>query len=283
MTTTPAAPAPDTAAAADVLERNHVQVLGTGPTVVFAHGFGCDQNMWRFVAPAFVPDHRVVLFDYVGAGRSRRAAYDPARYATLDGYAQDLLDVCHAVGARDVRFVGHSVSAMIGLLAAIREPELFERLVLVGPSPCYLNDPPHYRGGFERADIDALLELMDRNYIGWANHLAPVVMRNAERPELADELEASFCTTDPVAARQFAAVTFRSDNRADLPRVTVPSLVLQCSDDAIAPMSVGAYLAEHLPRSELRVLQAEGHCPHMSHPLATIAQIRAFFAAPLPQ
>lgn len=274
---------PQRTAHAQVLERNHVNVHGRGPTLVFAHGFGCDQNMWRFVAPAFAADHRLVLFDYVGAGRSRRAAYDPVRYASLDGYVQDLLDVCEAVGAERVRFVGHSVSAMIGLLASIRAPELFDRLVLVGPSPCYVNDPPHYVGGFERADIDALLDLMDRNYIGWANYLAPAVMKNGARPELAEELEASFCTTDPVAARQFAEVTFRSDNRADLPRVSVPSLILQCSDDAIAPMSVGAYLAKHLPHGQLRVLQAEGHCPHMSHPVETIAEIRAFLAASPPR
>lgn len=265
----------------DVLQRNHVRIRGRGPTLVFAHGFGCDQNMWRFVAPEFEADHRVVTFDYVGAGRSRRAAYDPVRYGTLDGYVQDLLDVCHAVGGERVRFVGHSVSSMIGLLASIREPQLFERLVLVGPSPCYVDEPPHYRGGFERKDIDALLELMDRNYIGWANYLAPVVMRNASRPGLAAELEESFCSTDPVAARQFAEVTFRADNRADLPHVTVPSLILQCSDDAIAPMSVGAYLAAHLPHGRLRVLQAEGHCPHMSHPVETTAAIRDFLALQL--
>lgn len=277
--TMPAQPLPFPAS--DVLERNCVQVCGRGPTLVFAHGFGCDQHMWRFVAPSFEVDHRVVLFDYVGAGRSRRAAYDPARYATLDGYASDLLDVCHAVGAERVRFVGHSVSGMIGLLASIREPELFERLVLVGPSPSYVNDPPHYHGGFERADIDALLDLMDRNYIGWANWLAPVVMQNATQPELATELEASFCSTDPIAARQFAEVTFRSDNRADVPHATVPALVLQCTRDAIAPMSVGAWLAEHLPHGSLRVIDADGHCPHMSHPAETILAIREFLSAPL--
>jgi sigma-B regulation protein RsbQ len=261
----------------DILKRNNVKVSGRGARpMVFAHGFGCDQNMWRFVAPAFEEDYRVVLFDYVGSGKSDLSAYDPQRYSALDGYARDVLDVCVALRLRDVVFVGHSVSGVVGLLASIREPRLFSRAVLVGPSPCYINDPPDYRGGFERADIEGLLALMERNYIGWANFLAPVVAKNPERPELARELEESFCSTDPRVARRFAEATFLSDNRGDLRRVTVPSLIMQCSEDAIAPAEVGEYLARHLPHSTLRVLEATGHCPHMSHPEETTRVIKEY-------
>ncbi|HEU0078985.1 MAG TPA: alpha/beta hydrolase [Longimicrobiaceae bacterium] len=265
----------------DVLSRNNVKVFGTGSQpMMFAHGFGCDQNMWRFVTPAFRDDYRVVLFDYVGAGGSDLGAYDPGRYARLDGYADDVLDICHALDLRDVVLVGHSVSCMIAVLAANREPERFDRLVLVGPSPRYINDPPGYVGGFERADIEGLLEMMDRNYIGWANFLAPAIVRNPDRPELGEELTASFCSTDPVIARRFAEATFLADNRDDLPRVRVPSLILQCSEDMIAPVEVGEYLHRELPGSTLRVMSATGHCPHMSHPEETIQAIREYLAAP---
>ena len=249
-----------------------------GPVLLFAHGFGCDQHMWRHVAPAFEDDYRVVLFDYVGSGHSDVAAYDANRYATLDGYAQDVLDVVHALDLRDVVFVGHSVSSMIGVLAANREPDRFARLVMVGPSPRYVNDAP-YVGGFERHEIEGLLETMDKNYIGWANFLAPVIMKNPERPELTSELEESFCSTDPVIARRFAEATFFADNRADLAQVRVPSLVLQCSEDAIAPDAVGEYLRAHLPGSTLHRLRATGHCPHLSHPDETIAAIRDYLGA----
>jgi sigma-B regulation protein RsbQ len=263
--------------ALDVLKRNNVKVSGRGTQpMLFAHGFGCDQNMWRFVAPAFEEDYRVVLFDYVGSGKSDLRAYDPARYSTLEGYAQDVLDVCTALRLREVLFVGHSVSSVVGLLASIKEPRLFSRIIMVGPSPCYINDPPAYRGGFERADIEGLLELMERNYIGWASFLAPVVAKNPERPELARELEESFCSTDPRVARRFAEATFLSDHRGDLQWVTVPSLIMQCSEDAIAPAEVGDYLSRHLPHSTLRVLEATGHCPHMSHPAETIRVIREY-------
>ena len=251
---------------------------GTRP-MLFAHGFGCDQNMWRFVAPAFEDDYRVVLFDYVGSGRSDLAAYDPEKYSGLGGYAQDVLDVCRALGLGDVVFVGHSVSGVVGMLASIKEPRLFSRLVMIGPSPCYVNHPPDYSGGFGRADIEGLLDLMEKNYIGWANFLAPVVVKNADRPELARELEESFCSTDPRVARRFAEATFLSDNRADLPRVPVPSLIMQCSEDAIAPAEVGEYLSRHLPGSTLRVLEATGHCPHMTHPDETIRVIREYLGA----
>jgi sigma-B regulation protein RsbQ len=261
----------------EILRRNNVNVFGSGTQpMVFAHGFGCDQNMWRFVAPAFADDYRVVLFDYVGAGRSDLGAYDPERYGRLDGYAQDILDVCHALELEDVVLVGHSVSSMIAVLAANREPELFARLVLIGPSPRYIHDPPGYVGGFERADIEGLLEMMDKNYIGWANFLAPAIMKNPDRPELGAELTESFCSTDPVIARRFAEATFFADNREDLPGVRVPSLILQCAEDMIAPDGVGEYLHRRIPGSTLRRLEATGHCPHMSHPKETIRAIREY-------
>jgi sigma-B regulation protein RsbQ len=261
----------------DILERNNVNVAGAGEQpMLFAHGFGCDQNMWRFVAPAFADDYKIVLFDYVGSGKSDLSAYDATRYASLDGYAQDVLDVIHALDLRDVVFVGHSVSAMIGVLAANREPERFAKLVFIGPSPRYINDGQQYIGGFERSDIEGLLETMDRNYIGWANFLAPAIMKNPDRPELGAELTESFCSTDPVIARRFAEATFFSDNRSDLEHVRVPSLVLQCSDDIIAPTSVGEYTHRQTPRSTLRIMKATGHCPHMSAPEETIALIREF-------
>jgi len=263
----------------DVLSRNNVKVLGTGTQpMLFAHGFGCDQNMWRYVAPAFEDDYRVVLFDYVGSGGSDLGAYDPQRYATLDGYAQDILDVCERLDLRDVVLVGHSVSSMVGVLAANREPERFSRLVMIGPSPRYLNDPP-YVGGFEREDIEGLLDMMDRNYIGWANFLAPAIIKNPDRPELAQELTDSFCSTDPVIASRFAQATFFADNREDLDRVKVPALVLQCSDDMIAPTEVGEYVHRHLPGSTLRIMRATGHCPHMSHPDETIELMRDYLGA----
>lgn len=264
----------------DVLVRNNVNVLGSGEQpMLFAHGFGCDQNMWRFVTPAFERDYRIVLFDYVGSGKSDLDAYRPERYGTLDGYAQDVLDVCAALDLRDVVFVGHSVSAAIGMLAAIREPERFDRLILVVPSPRYINDPPEYVGGFDREDIDGLLDMMDRNFIGWASFLAPVIMKNEGRPELTEELQESFCSTDPNIARRFAEVTFLADNRADLPKVTVPSLIIQCSDDAVAPMEVGLYVHRNLPNSTLRVLEATGHCPHMSHPEETVQAIQEYLSS----
>jgi sigma-B regulation protein RsbQ len=263
----------------DILKRNNVKVSGRGTRpIVFAHGFGCDQNMWRFVAPAFEDDYRVVLFDYVGSGKSDLRAYDPARYSALDGYARDVLDVVHALDLRDVVFVGHSVSSMVGVLAAQREPERFERLIMVGPSPRYINDEG-YVGGFERADIEGLLELMDKNYIGWASFLAPVIMKNEGRPELTQELQESFCSTDPKIARRFAETTFFADNRADLPDVRVPSLIMQCAEDAIAPVEVGHYLYRTIPNSTLRLMKATGHCPHVSHPEETIEAMKEYLAA----
>jgi sigma-B regulation protein RsbQ len=260
----------------DVLKRNNVKVFGRGTQpMVFAHGFGCDQNMWRFITPAFENDYRIVLFDYVGSGHSDLHAYDRTRYGTLGGYTEDLLDVCRALDLRDAIVVGHSVSGIIAVLAAKREPHRFAQLVLIGPSPRYINDTD-YVGGFDRADIDGLLETMEKNYIGWANYLAPAIMANPERPELASELTESFCSTDPVIARRFAEVTFLSDNRDDLADVTVPSLILQCSADIIAPPEVGEYVHRHLPLSTLRVMTATGHCPHMSHPEETIREMKEY-------
>jgi sigma-B regulation protein RsbQ len=264
----------------DVLVRNNVKVAGHGTQpMLFAHGFGCDQNMWRFVAPAFADDYKLVLFDYVGSGQSDLSAYDAERYSTLDGYAQDVLDVCHALDLRDIVFVGHSVSAMVGVLAARGEPEQVAKPILIGHSPRYLNDPPNYAGGFERSDIEGLLDTMDRNYIGWANYLGPAIMANADRPELGQELTESFCSTDPVIARRFAEATFFADNRQDLAELRVPSLILQCSEDIIAPNEVGEYVHRELPGSTLRLMQATGHCPHMSAPEETIALIREYLSS----
>jgi len=260
--------------AEQVRVRNNVRFSGRGERVMmFAHGFGCDQSMWRLVAPAFEADYRVVMFDYVGCGKSDWLAFDAQRYGSLRGYAQDVLDILNAFDLRDVVFVGHSVSAMIGMLASIEEPARFSRLIHIGPSPCYVNDAG-YVGGFERRDIEGLLDLMEKNYVGWAAFLAPVVMKNPGRAELTEELQSSFCATDPRVTRQFARVTFFSDNRADLAKVTVPSHILQCSDDSIAPESVGRYLRSAMPRTTLRQMSATGHCPHMSHPEETIALMK---------
>lgn len=262
-----------------ILARNNVHVFGAGAQpMLFAHGFGCDQHMWRFVAPAFAAHYRIILFDYVGSGQADLRAYSPERYGSLHGYAQDVLDICAALNLRDVVFVGHSVSSMIGMLAAIKAPETFACLVLVGPSPRYLNDPPAYSGGFERARIDGLLELMAKNSVGWASLLAQLIIQSPDRPELTSELEECLCATDPLIASRFAAATFLADNRADLPLVRVPSLILQCADDVIAPQAVGEYLHARLPQSTLRQMQAIGHCPQMSHPDETIKLIAEYLA-----
>ena len=259
-----------------VLQRNHVQVSGTGTQpMLFAHGFGCDQRMWRLVAPAFEDDYRIVLFDHVGAGRSDLGAYRRARYGRLEGYAEDVLEICEALDLTDVVYVGHSVSAMIGVLAAIRDPGRFASLVLVGPSPRYVNDGD-YVGGFSREDIDGLLDFLDSNHLGWSQAMAPTIMGNPDRPDLGEELTNSFCRTDPDIARHFARVTFLSDNRADLPKLGVPSLILQCAEDAIAPAAVGEYVHRHLADSRLVQMKATGHCPNLSAPEETIAAMRAF-------
>jgi sigma-B regulation protein RsbQ len=259
-----------------IITRNNVKVIGEGTqTMLFAHGFGCDQNMWRYVVRAFENDFRIVLFDYVGAGKSDRSAYVQSRYSTLNGYADDVLDICKALNLKNIIFIGHSVSSMIGVLAANRQPELFSDLIFIGPSPRYINDEG-YVGGFEQKDIAGLLDTMDKNYIGWANFLGPAIMKNPDRPELAEELTASFCSTDPKIARRFAEVTFFADNRSDLIEIRVPSLIMQCSDDLIAPLEVGEYLAKNIPLSTLKVMKATGHCPHMSSPEETIDVINEY-------
>ncbi|HZA97658.1 MAG TPA: alpha/beta hydrolase [Gemmatimonadales bacterium] len=265
-------------ASASIRQRNNVRVFGAGTQpMVFAHGFGCDQNMWRWITPAFENDYRIVLYDQVGAGGSDLSAYRSEKYRTLAGYAADLLEICAAEELTDVIFVGHSVSSMIGVLAAIQEPERFGKLILVGPSPRYVNDGD-YVGGFGRQDIDGLLDFLESNYMGWAAAMAPVIMGNPERPELGAELTSSFCRTDPDIAREFARVTFLSDNRADLARVRTPSLILQCSEDAIAPQSVGEYVHANLVASELMLLKATGHCPNLSAPEETIAAMKAYLS-----
>ncbi|WP_309229806.1 MULTISPECIES: alpha/beta hydrolase [unclassified Blastococcus] len=261
----------------NVLERNCVRLGGTpdGRPMVFAHGFGCDQEMWRFVVPEFEDDHRIVLFDHVGAGNSDLSAYDHATYNSLRGYAADVVAICRELELRDVVFVGHSVSAMIGVLALQEAPELFGALVMIGPSPRYVDDGD-YVGGFSRTDIAGLLEALDANHLGWSRQMAPVIMGVPDHPEMAAELTNSFCRTDPDITRHFARVTFLSDNRADLASVHVPTLVLQCSQDVIAPEVVGRYVHEHIPGSTFTQLAATGHCPHLSAPEETAAAIRAF-------
>ena len=276
---TTALPVPDSAS--DVRARNFVTTAGDpdGPVLLFAHGFGCDQDMWRYLVPSFTDEHRVVLFDHVGAGRSDLTQYDPARYATLAGYADDLLELCTSMGLRDVTLVAHSISAMMAVSAAVQRPDLFSRLVLVAPSPCYVDDPADgYVGGFSRADIDELLASLDHNYFSWAAAMAPVVMGTPDSPELGEELTGSFCRTDPDIARDFARVTFLSDSRQLLPRLRTPALILQCTDDALAPLEVGEYLHARLAGSTLVRLAATGHCPHVSAPVETARAVRAFLS-----
>jgi sigma-B regulation protein RsbQ len=260
----------------DVLHRNNVNVSGKGQQpMLFAHGFGCDQSMWRFITPAFQDDYKIVLFDHVGFGRSDLQAYSPGKYNSLQAYADDILEICQELDLKDVIFVGHSVSAMIGVLAAAKEPDRFGKLVLIGPSPRYINEEG-YVGGFNAEDIDGLLDFLDSNYLGWSSTMAPVIMDNADRPELGQELTKSFCRTDPEIAKNFARLTFLSDNRADLTRINIPSLVLQCSEDVIAPTEVGEYVHQHLKGSKIIKMAATGHCPNLSHPEETIAAMKSF-------
>jgi sigma-B regulation protein RsbQ len=260
-----------------VAARNCVRVSGiaTGRPVLFAHGFGCDQAMWRHVVPDLAVDFRTVTFDHVGAGGSDLSAYDREKYGSLRGYAADVVEICRELELTDVVFVGHSVSAMIGVLALQQAPELFGAMVMIGPNPRYVDDEG-YVGGFTREDIAGLLDALDSNHLGWSAQMAPVIMGNPDRPELTQELTNSFCRTDPDIARQFARVTFLSDNRADLADVRIPTLVLQCSQDLIAPAVVGRYVHEHVPGSTFAQLAATGHCPHLSAPEETTAAIRAF-------
>ena len=259
-----------------VQQRNNVKVSGNGPaTLFFAHGFGCDQNMWRLVQPAYAKRYRTVLFDLVGWGMSDLSAYDKKKYDTLQGYADDLQDIAEEFAQGPCVLVGHSVSAMIGMLADIKAPGLFRAHAMIGPSPCYVNDGD-YVGGFERKDIDSLLETLESNYLGWSSNMAPAIMGAPNRPELGVELTNSFCRTDPEIAKHFARVTFLSDNRADLPKLATPTLILQSSDDLIAPVTVGQYLQRVLPHGTLKIIDNVGHCPHLSAPGASTDAINAF-------
>ncbi|MFZ6778843.1 alpha/beta fold hydrolase [Undibacterium sp. Ji83W] len=261
--------------------RNNVNITGTGPiTMVLAHGFGCDQSMWRFLAPHYTERYRVVTFDLVGSGNSDLNAYDRDKYSSLHGYADDVLEIMAEYAMGPVVFVGHSVSAMIGLLAANRYPERFAAHVMVGPSPSYINDGD-YVGGFSREDIEELLETLQNNYLGWSSNMAPVIMGAPDRPELGQELTNSFCRTDPEIAKHFARTTFLSDHRADLVHCKTPSLILQCSEDMIAPVSVGEYMLRHMPNSKMHIIDNVGHCPHMSAPTASSAAIDDFLSGVL--
>lgn len=265
----------------NILSRNDVRVIGDGPRVLlYAHGFGCNKAMWDQITPAFASTHRQIIFDYVGSGNSDLTAFDPQKYSYLSGYAQDLLEVCDALDLHgDVSLVAHSVSCSIGLLAAIQRSSLFDKLVLLGPNPCFLNVPPDYQGGFERDDLEGLLDLMDQNYMGWADYLAPVVSGEDGGVRVSNQLSESFCSTDPVAARIFAKATFFSDNRSDLANVRTPALILQHRYDALAPLAVGTYMHKHLPSSTLKVLDVKGHCAHLSNPQLVIDAMRTYLQA----
>ena len=261
-----------------VKKRNNVRILGKGTQpMMFAHGYGCDQNMWRYVYPAFEEDYKVVLFDHVGAGNSDHSAYSTGKYSSLEGYVTDILEICRDLDLQDVIFVGHSVSAMMGVLAANKEPKRFQNLILIGPSPRYINGDG-YIGGFNQEDIEGLMEALDSNYLGWSANMAPVIMGNPERPELGEELTNSFCRTNPEIAKQFAQVTFLSDNRKDLSMVETPSLILQCSEDVIAPKEVGEYVSRNLKNSTFHLMKATGHCPNLSAPEETIQAIEDYLA-----
>lgn len=260
----------------NIVVRNNVKVFGQGDQpIIFAHGFGCDQNMWRFITPAFMDKYQIILFDYVGSGNSDIGAYSSEKYQTLQGYVQDLLDIIETLSLQNSIFVGHSISAMIGLLASIQHPNYFKKLIMIGPSPCYLNDDG-YQGGFERSDIAELLDMMEMNFAGWASYMAPIAMSNPEQPTLTQELKQTFIAADPIIAKEFAEVTFLSDHRSDLSKGTVPSLIIQCSEDSIVPIGVGDYLHQHLKNSTLQLMKAKGHYPHISHPNETIQYITDF-------
>lgn len=260
-----------------VLVRNHVKVLGEGDkTIIFAHGFGCNQNMWRNITPFFEKNYRVVLFDHVGSGNSDLTAYDFEKYSTLHGYAQDVLDIIETLKLKDVIFVGHSVSSMIGMLASIERPDSFHKLVMIGPSPRYINDGDTYHGGFEKNDVLELLTMMEMNYLSWASFMAPLGMNNPETPALTVELEKSFIQSNPLITRQFAETTFFSDHRTDLEKANIATLIMQCSDDSIVPLVVGNYLHKHVKNSTLFLMEAKGHYPHLSHPQETISCIKDF-------
>jgi sigma-B regulation protein RsbQ len=260
----------------NVLKRNNVTIIGEGEQVLlFAHGFGCDQSTWKYIISYFSPDYKLILFDYVGSGKADHSAYDPIRYDSLQGYAEDIVDICKALKLENVIFIGHSVSSMIGALAAIRLPSAFKKLIFICPSPRYLNDTD-YTGGFEEADLNDLFELMDDDYIAWAHATAPAIMGTPNQSLLGEELAESFCSMHPEIAKSFARITFLSDNRKDLANIPVQSITLQCSEDIIAPLFVGDYIKANTPNNTLLVLKTTGHCPHMSAPAETFAAIELF-------
>lgn len=262
------------------VKRNNVRIFGKGTQpMLFSHGYGCDQNMWRYVYPAFEEDYKIILFDHTGAGNSDESQYSYEKYDSLQGYTEDLLEICNELNLQDVILVAHSVSSMIAVLAANKEPQRFSKLILIGPSPRYINDEDYY-GGFKREDIDDLIQALDSNYLGWASNMAPVIMGNDDRPELGEELTNSFCRANPSIARHFAKVTFLSDNRKDLHKVEVPALILQCSEDVIAPKEVGEYVHKQIKKSSLRLLKATGHCPNLSAPEETIEVMKEFLEEP---
>ena len=260
----------------EILSRNNVQISGEGERILmFGHGFGCDQNTWRAIVPAFTERFKIVLFDYVGAGKSNLDAYNEHRYSSLEGYSQDIIDICSALNLKNVTFIGHSVSSMIGLLAVKMQPSTFEKIIFIGPSPCYMNKPG-YAGGIEPDDLEALLDVMDSNYLGWSMTMAPLIMGKENPTELADSLQASFCATDPSIARKFARVTFLSDNRADLAGLSIPSLTIQCNDDFLTSTTIAEYIREHTPLNQIAILDSSGHCPHLSDPEGVIKAIKEF-------
>jgi sigma-B regulation protein RsbQ len=262
-----------------IIKRNHVNVQGQGnQTLIFAHGFGADQTVWRHIVAAFDSDYRIVLFDHVGAGKSDFTAYSRSRYSSLYGYAEDLLELCAELKLTHTILVGHSVSAMIALLASVMEPQRFSRLIFIGASPRYLNDVD-YHGGFEQSDLDALYAAMSANYEAWAcGFFAPLMMGNPERPSLAREYAATLAAIRPDIALAVARAIFQSDFRAHLPRLTLPTLIIQSSDDKAVPPNVGRYLAAKIPKSQLVNINAQGHVPHLSAPDEVIRAIRAYLA-----
>ena len=263
----------------NIRARNNIKVLGNGATViVFAHGFGCDQNMWRFLVPSFQDRFTIVLFDLVGSGLSDLTAYDFEKYSSLEGYATDLIEIIDEVADKPVIFIGHSVSATIGLLASVMAPEKFRCQIMVGPSPCYVNDG-NYIGGFSKADVEELCNTIDSNYLGWSSNMAPTIMGSPDQPELTIELTNSFCRTDPEIAKHFARVTFLSDHRDALHKSKTPTLILQCSDDFIAPLTVGEYMHKNMPNAELCIINNVGHCPPLSSPEASTEAIENYLKA----
>lgn len=260
----------------DVLKRNNVTIHGNGSEViVFAHGYGCDQNMWRFLTPAFKNDYKIILFDHVGSGKSDWSSYEKQKYSSLQGYANDIIEICKTLDLKKIILVAHSVSAMIGMLAAIKSPKIFKQIIMIGPSPRYINDE-NYFGGFSEKDILEMVDTLDSNYLGWSSAITPIIMDNPDKPELTEELKNSFCRHDPEIAKHFARVTFTGDNRKDLAYLQIPTLIIQSKKDLIASIQVGEYVHQHISNSEFLIIEANGHCPHMSHPEETINAIKRY-------